>query len=464
MIASSFSVPALYFFGSVPPENFFHAWTVFWFGDTLGVYIITPLLVVWVTQRPQITIQKYAKEALLMLAAFVVLSIVIIVQGFFPLAYLFIPLSGWVTYRFRMHGAVLSVFLIATSIIIPTTLGLESLMGVTNPLLMISSFLEITVAISLLLAAILDERESSLHLIPNRNISSEESLEIQMEALKKLMNEVLVKEKLISLSLLASGITKQFQISLKGISNFTKATKECLHRLQTALHPQMDRLEPEVSLTVRNDYKIIESYLQSIDIFDEQANEIAEAMQEAVELAIKEKSAIDLLNREVATTDINAVLDTVLNQCVSDERKKYPDFTFTIQRAFADNVKGVLPLPGDFEYACTNLFTHAIASMKEKRDKLGASFLPNLMVTTKNLENSIEVVIRDNGIGMAAERLKSLFQSLVSSMLPELSAESEHSLALFLAHDIIVHIYRGVMKAESQEGEFFQLTFTLPKI
>lgn len=161
LIAPTIGVTALYIYGVLPPHSEFHVWLTFWIGDTLGVYILTPILVVWSLYKPKVSIKAYPWELFFITVAFIILSLVSL-TGNMPIAELFIPLIFWVAYRFRRHGVTIVLILFALMSIIPASVGHGSFVKnlISNQLIVLVSFLEVVIATGLLIAALCEEYEN----------------------------------------------------------------------------------------------------------------------------------------------------------------------------------------------------------------------------------------------------------------------------------------------------------------
>lgn len=161
LIAPTIGVSALYFYGALPRHLELHVWLTFWIGDTLGVYILTPILVVWSAYKPKVSIKAYPWELFFMATAFVILSLISL-TGNMPIAELFIPLVFWVAYRFRRHGVTIVLILFALMAIVPASVGHGSFVKnlVSDQLIVLVSFLEVVVATGLLIAALCEEYEN----------------------------------------------------------------------------------------------------------------------------------------------------------------------------------------------------------------------------------------------------------------------------------------------------------------
>lgn len=165
LIASGSGVAILYVYGDLALQDLPYAWLTFWLGDTMGVYIFTPLLVVWSISKPEVPLLQMSIERACMLIVYALISFYTI-QGY-PFGYLFIPYGIWVAYRLSFHGATLALVMITFSIILPISTGAGPLIinFTSDMLLIIVSFLEIIASSSLLFAAAISERNAAWQLI-----------------------------------------------------------------------------------------------------------------------------------------------------------------------------------------------------------------------------------------------------------------------------------------------------------
>ena len=162
-ISCSIGVLALYAYGILTPQTIGSTWVHFWLGDSMGVYIFTPLLVIWTLHRTVVAINNYVWEALVMFAVFIFMSWIVFIYDY-PLVHFFIPLSMWISYRFRMYGATLFVFLTTLVSLMATTQGYGTFVRhfVCDPLPILVSYLEVIVSTSLVLAACANDSERQL--------------------------------------------------------------------------------------------------------------------------------------------------------------------------------------------------------------------------------------------------------------------------------------------------------------
>jgi len=163
LIACTVGVVALFIDGILSRETLFQTWLTFWIGDTVGVYVFTPLIIVWSIFKPRVLLKKYRVEAIFMALGFLLVALLVYSTQNYPLVHLILPLLFWATYRFRMHGATLSTFIFMLVLVVPTALGRGSyIIAFDNPLLWIISYVGVVAALTLLLGALLNEYDEAL--------------------------------------------------------------------------------------------------------------------------------------------------------------------------------------------------------------------------------------------------------------------------------------------------------------
>src|SRR5581483_11452472 len=147
--------------------------------------------------------------------------------------YLFIPFCIWVTYRFRMHGAVTAIFLIAVTSTTLTALRHNTFVeSAQDPLSMLVIFLEVLVATCMIMAAVMNEKEAILQLITDRDLDLQKSLDLRSEELKGLEDEILVQKKISSHRMLTLNLAQWADVPHRKISQTIQMSKDCVQELQ----------------------------------------------------------------------------------------------------------------------------------------------------------------------------------------------------------------------------------------
>jgi signal transduction histidine kinase len=99
------------------------------------------------------------------------------------------------------------------------------------------------------------------------------------------------------------------------------------------------------------------------------------------------------------------------------------------------------------------------AANKRKAEVDGAGYEPTLTATTKNLGNSVEIRIRDNGTGIPPEVKEKMFNPFFTTK----PAGEGTGLGLSISHDIIVKQHAGSIVVDTEPGKFTEFRIVLPR-
>lgn len=452
-IASTIGVATLYYFEHLGQQTVAETWLRFWLGDTMGVFIFTPFLTVWALHPIPARMKRYVWELFAMLTSLIVLCFLTFYWAF-PLGLLFLPLVVWTTVRFQMHGATLSTVLIAISAIVPTFLGYGVLAeeALHDPLIRMVIFLNVVVGTSLILAALIKEREVAYQALKNHNINLEDQVSDHLEELENMHSEMSQKEKLAALGALSLGIARRVLRPLQNIEGFAETSKKSLTLLLASFKLQRDKLDPTLAQQCQTELNKLQDAMGNIVNLEHEASKYVRMAQEQMLLSAKDKV-------EIKSVNIHTLLDKTIQAVADDSVEKYTGFSFNVVKDYDRNVSMVPALPWELAYALMHLLDHAVASMKSKKDKEGQGYAPTLEIRTISHPKSVEIVISNNGLGASQEELESFFPSFIESN----NLEKESSLIDPLIHDLIVYVHKGTIGVSSQEGQYLQINLALPK-
>jgi signal transduction histidine kinase len=86
-------------------------------------------------------------------------------------------------------------------------------------------------------------------------------------------------------------------------------------------------------------------------------------------------------------------------------------------------------------------------------------FEPVVRATTRNLGNTVEIRIRDNGTGIPAEVKEKMFNPFFTTK----PAGEGTGLGLSMSHDIIVKQHGGTIDVDTEPGQFTEFRIVLPR-
>ena len=158
--------------------------------------------------------------------------------------------------------------------------------------------------------------------------------------------------------------------------------------------------------------------------------------------------------------DINALVEESLNLAYHGARAEKQGFNITLERS-VDPAAGEVDLfPQDMTRVLLNLISNGFyAASKRKEQTAGDSYEPILEVATRNLGDSVEIRIRDNGTGIPPEVKDKMFNPFYTTK----PAGEGTGLGLSISHDIIVKRHGGSIEVDTQPGEFTEFKIILPR-
>ncbi len=200
-------------------------------------------------------------------------------------------------------------------------------------------------------------------------------------------------------------------------------------------------------------------------------NEIAEMLQGNLDKVVQHgKRANSIVKNmllhsrqgsgEHRPVDINALVEESLNLAYHGARAEKEGFNITLERSF-DPASGEVDLfPQEITRVLLNLISNGFyAAITRKTEVNGTAFEPTLAAATKNLGDSVEIRIRDNGTGIAPDVKQKMFNPFFTTK----PAGEGTGLGLSLSHDIIVKQHAGSIEVDTQPGEYTEFKIILPR-
>ena len=269
-----------------------------------------------------------------------------------------------------------------------------------------------------------------------------------LEGLRTAQDRLIQTEKLASLGQLTAGIAHEIKNPLNFVNNFSALSAELTDDLNDVLKSATltDKVREEVDELTG----LLKDNLEKVVQHGKRADSIVKNML----LHSREGSG------EQRPADINALLDDSLNLAYHGARAEKPGFNITLQRDFDAGAGAIESFPQEITRAFLNLISNGFyAAAKRKTENDGSDFEPVICATTKDLGDRVEVRIRDNGTGIAAEVKDKMFNPFFTTK----PAGEGTGLGLSMSHDIIVKQHGGSIDVETEPGQFTEFKIVLPR-
>ena len=269
-----------------------------------------------------------------------------------------------------------------------------------------------------------------------------------LDDLRTAQDRLVQTEKLASLGQLTAGIAHEIKNPLNFVNNFSAVSVELIDELREALGGV--HLNSKLRAEISEIADTLQGNLDKVVQHGKRADGIVKNML----LHSRQGSG------EHRPVDINALVDESLNLAYHGARAEKQGFNITLERSF-DAAAGEVDLfPQEITRALLNLISNGFyAATKRKVDANGGEYEPTLAAATKNLSDSVEIRIRDNGTGIPPEVKEKLFSPFFTTK----PAGEGTGLGLSISHDIIVKQHGGSIEVDTQPGEFTEFRIVLPR-
>ena len=219
-----------------------------------------------------------------------------------------------------------------------------------------------------------------------------------LEDLRTAQDRLVQTEKLASLGQLTAGIAHEIKNPLNFVNNFSAVSVELIDELREALGGA--HLDNKLRAEIGEIADTLQGNLDKVVQHGKRADAIVKNML----LHSRQGSG------EHRPVDINALVEESLNLAYHGARAEKQGFNITLERSFDPAAGEVDLFPQEITRALLNLISNGFyAATKRKAEANGGDCEPTLAAATKNLGDSVEISIRDNGTGIPPEVKEKLF-------------------------------------------------------
>ena len=281
--------------------------------------------------------------------------------------------------------------------------------------------------------------------------TQKDTLERQVEArtseLIASQNQLIQSEKMASLGELTAGIAHEIQNPLNFVNNFSEVNTELIEELKSeklkVKNERDERLENELLNDIAENEKKINHH-------GKRADAIVKGMLQHSRSSSGVKEP----------TDINALCDEYLRLSYHGLRAKDKSFNATFKTDFDETIGNINIIPQDIGRVILNLITNAFYAVDEKTLSAVATlptgqagspavkYEPTVSITTKKINDKVEIKVTDNGNGIPQNIIDKIFQPFFTTK----PTGQGTGLGLSLAYDI-VKAHGGELKVETKEKE-----------
>ncbi len=273
--------------------------------------------------------------------------------------------------------------------------------------------------------------------------------------LKTAQKQIIAQEKLAIMGTLVGGVSQELIHPINVVNHSAKNFLELSNALIQELEKQSQQFEESSLNFIKKTIGDIRE--NAITIYQQ-----GEKAENVIHTLLMQARPHYLPQR----IDLNLLLDQVIHLTSKSQQVNHPNFQVEIITSYDQNIGEFYVFPADLSRAFIKLIDHAYQALLIKENlhlkrlnSVTSNFKPQLSIQTKNLNNDVEMRIRDNGFGIPQRVKDKIFNPF---FLTKPLGEGT-GLGLFLAYNVIVGQHGGTIKVKSEPNLYTEFIITLPK-
>jgi signal transduction histidine kinase len=276
----------------------------------------------------------------------------------------------------------------------------------------------------------------------------EAMVEERTKQLKDAQQQLIIQEKLASLGSLTAGIAHEIQNPLNFINNFSKLSIGLTDELIEEINNYRDKIDKE-------DYELIDEILEDLRSNTQKINEHGGRAERIVKGMLEHSRGEAGEMREI---DINLMLKESMNLAYHGFRNENEEFNIKMIENLDESIGKVFVDSQSLNRVFLNIINNAFYATFQKKKEEGGAYNPEFSISTKLIDNKIEIRLRDNGAGIPEDVRQKIFEPFFTTK----PTGEGTGLGLSLSHDIIVQMHKGELNVESETGKYTEFILTIP--
>jgi two-component system, NtrC family, sensor kinase len=256
-------------------------------------------------------------------------------------------------------------------------------------------------------------------------------------------------QKMAALGQLTAGIAHEIKNPLNFVNNFAGLSVELLEELKGATAEAIGAFDSGKRAEILDTIGMLTGNLEKIAEHGRRADGIVRGM-----LQHSRGSSGDW-----QVTDLNALVEESLNLAYHGARAQDQDFKVELELELDRNLTPIEVVSQDVNRVLLNLISNGFYAVTTRSREGNGAFCPTLQITTREFDESVEVRVRDNGVGVPPENRDKLFQPFFTTK----PTGEGTGLGLSISYEIVTLQHGGTITFDSEVGDFTEFTVRLPR-
>lgn len=268
------------------------------------------------------------------------------------------------------------------------------------------------------------------------------------EQIKNIQDQLIESQRLAALGQITAGIAHEIRNPLNFVTNFSTLIVELIDDLNEIVGKEINIPPSDEFEEVKDILAMISSNAEKINLHGERASTIITNMLDVSRMNNNNVYTLEAFN--------NVVRDSA-KLAFEGAKGNMPGFDVHLKFDFDENIKNIPILKQDLSRVFINMISNSCQAIESKLEG-DKDFFGEIKITTKLIEDKVQIIINDNGTGISDKVKDNIFTPFFTTK----ESGKGTGLGLTMTYDIITKLHKGRITVDSKEGEFTTFTIEIP--
>ncbi len=276
-----------------------------------------------------------------------------------------------------------------------------------------------------------------------------EELRQKNEAILRRQNQLILQEKMASVGTMAAGVAHLIKNPLNFVKNLSEVSGEMVDELRTLLEqvtPSIDTGLASHMAELLHDLKANTAIVHNHGVRADQI--VVSLMDYSREPTRADRRMVDL----------NALVEKYTQFALQGRMAQQTKLQVELSHNHDTQVGQLAVFASDLSRTLIGMIHNAVDAIAERQRQEGPDYQGKIQTTTRRLGKIIEIVIRDNGIGIPENQRQNIFTPFFTTK----HDEAHIGLGLSIGYESITQRHQGSLSVISEPGQFTQFIVRLP--
>ncbi len=292
-------------------------------------------------------------------------------------------------------------------------------------------------------------RERTAEVVKQKNEIEEKSksLETALSELGEAQHELVRQEKMATVGKLTQGLIDRILNPLNYINNFSKLSQGLVNDVTANIEDEKEHIDPEIYDDTIDVLGMLKGNLEKVSEHGANTTRTLKAMEEM----LKDRTG------GISQVDIIALIRQNEDMLGKYFEKEISGHYIKIAFNYPNSAVKVNGNPEQLSKTFMSLLSNAIYAVVKKAQR--KEYAPEVDLTITPNEQEVEILIRDNGIGIEDTIIHKIFDPFFTTK----TTGEASGVGLYLSREIIQN-YGGDITVKSQKDEYTEFSIILPTL